>query len=227
MTPDDFSVRVLLLNGQPLFREAVGRVLEDVSDFQIVAETDDPAEAVSEAARANPNVALLDADQLDSGLPAFVDRIKSAAPDCKVLVITSDSEVGPVVGALEAGASGYITQDASIEELITATRNVSRGEVVIPPQMVGSLLAMLIGQRASRDDALEKLSRLTRREREVLALLADGSDKDAIAGALYISPHTARTHVQNILAKLGLHSRLEAAAFARKQPVLRRLVSAR
>jgi DNA-binding NarL/FixJ family response regulator len=202
-------------------------VLEDVSDFQIVSETDDPAEAVSEAARANPNVALLDADQLDSGLPAFVDRIKSAAPDCKVLVITSDSEVGPVVGALEAGASGYITQDASIEELITATRNVSRGEVVIPPQMVGSLLAMLIGQRASRDDALEKLSRLTRREREVLALLADGSDKDAIAGALYISPHTARTHVQNILAKLGLHSRLEAAAFARKQPVLRRLVSAR
>lgn len=220
--PSEF-VRILLVDGQSLFREAVGGALDGEHDLQVVAETHDPIAAVHDVERTNPNVALLDGDLLDSDLTGVVGRIKAIAPDCKILVLTSDADVRPLIDALEAGASGYLTKDASIAQLIDATRSVSRGEIIIPPRMVGTLIASLMRKRGSQDESLERFSRLTRREREVLALLADGCDKDAIASALVISPQTARTHVQNILAKLNVHSRLEAAAFARRQPVLQEL----
>lgn len=223
MEHETAAVRILLIDGQALFREAVGDVLDAEEDLRVVAETDDPSEAVRDAGRTSPDVVLLDADLADSDLATLVKRIKSSAPDCKVLVLTSEEHAKPLVDALEVGASGYLTKDASIAHLVHATRSVSQGEVVIPPKMVGTLLTMLIGQRGRQDEALDRLSKLTKREKEVLALLAEGSDKDAIARELFISPQTARTHVQNILAKLGLHTRLEAAAFARKEPVLQKL----
>lgn len=216
-------VRILLVDGPSLFRQAVGGALDGEHDLHVVAETQDPLEAVEQMGQINPDVVLLDADLMDAELASTVRRMKASSADCKVFVLTSDEPTPLLVEALEAGASGYLTKDASIAQLIQATRSVSHGEVVIPPRMVGTLLAMLLSQRDRQDESLTQLSKLTRREREVLALLADGSDKNAIARALVISPQTARTHVQNILAKLGFHSRLEAAAFARRLPVLQEL----
>jgi DNA-binding NarL/FixJ family response regulator len=141
-------------------------------------------------------------------------------------VLTSEEDLVALVDALRAGANGYLTKETSLEELVDAARAVARGEVVVPPQMLGQLVMTLVQQGGKKtDDSIMTLSKLTRRERQVLALLADGSDKDAIARTLAISPQTARTHVQNILAKLGLHSRLEAAAFARKHPILKQFVA--
>jgi DNA-binding NarL/FixJ family response regulator len=211
--------RVLLVDGKALFRHSVQQVLDLEPDLHVVAETGDPAVVADDAARTKPDIALLDADLVRSELGSLVREIRAAAPMCKVLVITSSDEMGPLVDALEAGASGYLTKDASIWDLLDATRNVGRGEVAIPPKMVSSLLSVLVGQRAVRGETRDRLSKLTKREREVLALLGDGYDKDAIAAALVISPQTARTHVQNILSKLDLHSQLEAAAFARSEPV--------
>jgi DNA-binding NarL/FixJ family response regulator len=143
-----------------------------------------------------------------------------------VLVLTSEEELAPLIDALRAGATGYLTKETSLDELVDAAKAVAKGEVAVPPQMLGELLTTLVQQGGKKtDDSIMTLSKLTRRERQVLALLADGSDKDAIAVALAISPQTARTHVQNILAKLGLHSRLEAAAFARKHPILKQFVA--
>ena len=219
--------RVILFDGGSLFRHSVQGVMEAEGDLQVVAETDDARQAVEDAARTDADVALVDADLIGSELPSFVARIKASNPGCKILVIIATEEVGPLVEALEAGANGYLTKSASIWDLLEATRSVCRGDVVIPPRMLGPLLAALVDQRSGRDDAFEKLSSLTRREREVLLLLGDGYDKDAIASRLVISPHTARTHVHNILTKLGVHSQLRAAAFARDPEVVRAVRASR
>src|SRR5439155_2835917 len=117
-----------------------------------------------------------------------------------------------LVGALEAGASGYLTKARPLAELIDATRALRRGETHIPPGMMAALLSGLIHRRRDQDQALRRLGNLTRREREVLVQLSAGADNLGIAEKLVISPETARTHVQNIISKLGVHSRLEAVA---------------
>jgi two-component system response regulator DevR len=213
--------RVLLFDGGSVVRNSAESGPGSDADLLVVSQTDDAWQAAEEVARTDPDVALVDADLIGAELPSFVARIRARVPGCKILVIIATEEVGPLVEALEAGASGYLTKSASIWDLLEAARSVCRGEAVIPPRMLGPLLEALVGQRTERDEALERLSSLTRREREVMLLLGDGYDKDAIAGRLVISPHTARTHVHNILAKLGVHSQLQAAAFARDPAVLR------
>jgi DNA-binding NarL/FixJ family response regulator len=220
------TIRILLVDGSSLFRQAVSGALNRVDGLEVIAESQTASLAVSDAERTQPDLAVVDGDFFVSWLPAFIADLRAAAPTCKVLVLTSEEELAPLIDALRAGASGYITKEMSLDDLVDAAKAVAGGEVVVPPQMLGELLTTLVQQGGKKtDDSIMTLSKLTRRERQVLALLADGSDKDAIAVALAISPQTARTHVQNILAKLGLHSRLEAAAFARKNPILKQFVA--
>ena len=220
------TIRILLVDGSSLFRQAVSGALNRVDGLEVIAESQTASLAVSDAERTQPDLAVVDGDFFVSWLPAFVADLRAAAPTCKVLVLTSEEDLAPLIDALRAGASGYLTKEMSLDELVDAAKAVAKGEVVVPPQMLGELLTTLVQQGGKKtDDSIMTLSKLTRRERQVLALLADGSDKDAIAVALAISPQTARTHVQNILAKLGLHSRLEAAAFARKHPILKQFVA--
>ena len=220
------TIRILLVDGSSLFRQAVSGALNRVDGLEVIAESQSASLAVSDAERTQPDLAVVDGDFFVSWLPAFIADLRAASPTCKVLVLTSEEELAPLIDALRAGANGYLTKETSLDELVDAAKAVAKGEVVVPPQMLGELLTTLVQQGGKKtDDSIMTLSKLTRRERQVLALLADGSDKDAIAVALAISPQTARTHVQNILAKLGLHSRLEAAAFARKHPILKQFVA--
>jgi DNA-binding NarL/FixJ family response regulator len=110
-----------------------------------------------------------------------------------------------------------------MSQLIHVTRAVRRGETIVPSTMLGNLLTRLMRRRQEQDEAYRHISRLTPREREVLRLLVEGRGTEAIAMTLVISPQTARTHIQNILAKLGVHSRLEAAALVNETGVLERL----
>ena len=220
------NIRILLVDGNSLFRQAVGGALNRVDGLEVVAESQTASVAVSDAERLQPDLIVVDGDFFVSWLPAFIADVREASPDSKILVLTSEEDLGALVEALKAGANGYLTKETSLEELVHGARGVAHGDVVVPPQMLGQLVTTLVQQGGKKtDDSIMTLSKLTRRERQVLALLADGSDKDAIARQLAISPQTARTHVQNILAKLGLHSRLEAAAFARKHPILKQFVA--
>lgn len=219
-------VRILLAVGQSLFRDAVKVVLESEPDLQVVAVARDGLQAVAEAERTRPDVAVVDANLPNcNGIRATL-LIKANVPDCKVLVLSSEEDQRALVAALEAGASGYLTKGCPLAELIEATRAIHLGDTLIPPRMLGTLLTGLIHRRREQDEALRRSSRLTRREREVLVLLAEGADNDAIARSLVISPQTARTHIQNVLGKLGVHSRLEAAAFARQNGIIEDLVGA-
>ena len=226
MADGDGVIRVLLADEQSLFRDAVKVVLSSESDLVVVGEAGDGIQAVAEAERVQPDIALL-----DSGLPncdgiRATQQISLKVPDCRVIVFSAQEDEQVLVQALEAGASGYLSKGAPLADLIEATRAVHRGEALIPPRMLGALLQRLILRRRERDDALKRMAKLTRREREVLALLAQGADNDAIAQELVISPETARTHIQNVLGKLGVHSRLEAAAFVTQNGILDDLAGA-
>ncbi len=213
-------IRVLLADEQALFREAVRSALEGEPDLAVVAEARDGLQAVAEAERTRPDVALLDAGLPNCDGIRAAELIRDRVPGCRVLVLSTSEDQRLLVNALEAGASGFLSKASPLTDLIDAARTLFRGELVVPPPMLGGLLTRLIGRRREQDDALRTLARLTRREREVLGLLTHGVDNDGIAQHLVISPQTARTHVQNVLGKLGVHSRLEAAAFVTRGGLL-------
>lgn len=226
MVEPEQLIRVVIADGQSLFREAVKVVLSSQEDLTVVGEAIDGLQAVAEVERTVPDVALLDADLPNCDGIRATQLIVSRVPTCRVVVFSNQEDEQILVQAMEAGASGYLSKRSPLSELIDATRAVHRGEALVPSMMLGALLQRLILRRRERDDALKQVARLTRREREVLALLAQGSDNDAIAQALVISPETARTHIQNALSKLGVHSRLEAAAFVTQNGLLEDLVGA-
>ena len=213
---DTTPIRIVLADEQSLFREAVRAVLENEPDLEIVGEAPDGLRAVAEAERTRPDIALINADLPNCDGIRATRLIKEASPESRVLVLSTDEDLAVLAEALEAGASGYLTKTCPLSELIAATRAVHQGETLVPARMLGPLLARLIHRRREQNEAAKRLSRLTRREREVLGLLAEGITNEGIAQALVISPETARTHIQNLLGKLGVHSRLEAAAFARQ-----------
>jgi DNA-binding NarL/FixJ family response regulator len=220
------AIRIILVDGSSLFRQAIGGALSRVEGLEVIAESQTATLAINDAERTQPDLMVVDGDYFVSWLPTFIADVRAVAPDCKLLVLTSEQQLGPLIDALRAGANGYLTKEMSLEDLVEAARVVANGGVVVPPDMLSQLVRTLVTQEGRKtDDSIMTLSKLTRRERQVLALLADGYDKDAIALELAISPQTARTHVQNILAKLGLHSRLEAAAFARRHPILKQFVA--
>jgi DNA-binding NarL/FixJ family response regulator len=220
-------VRVLLADEQVLFREAVKVVLSSEADLEVVGEAQDGNHAVAEAERTRPDVALLDADLPNRDGISATQQICELVPTCRVIVLSAREDERVLIEAMEAGASGYLSKEAPLVDMIDATRAVYRGEALVPPRMLGALLRRLIRRRRERDDALLRLANLTKREREVLVLLAKGADKDEIAQQLVISPETARTHLQNVLGKLDVHSRLEAAAFVVRNGILDDLAGVR
>ena len=208
------KVRVLLAQPQLLLREAVRVALSNAGDIEVVAEASDGVEAVAAARAARPDVALIDVALPRRDGVQTTRMIADTVPWCRIVVLGGREDEWFLMEALEAGASGYLTEEAALGDLVDATRAVFRGEALVPPRLLATLLNKLMRHRRERDEAIFLLSQLTRRERQVLAMLARGADNRAIAEALAISPDTARTHIQNLLGKLGLHSRLEAAAFA-------------
>jgi DNA-binding NarL/FixJ family response regulator len=220
------QLRVLLADEQSLFREAVKVVLSSEGDLEVVAEARDGVQAVGEAERTQPDVALLDANLPNCDGIRATQLILARVPACRVIVFSGQEDERVLLEAMEAGASGYLSKEAPLAELIEATRAVHRGEAIVPPRMLGALLQRVIHRRRERDEAIKRMTNLTRREREVLAMLAQGADNDMIAQHLVISPETARTHVQNVLGKLRVHSRLEAAAFVTQNGILDDLVPA-
>jgi len=186
----------------------------------VVAEARDGLDAVAEAERCRPDIALLEANLPNCDGVKATALIKELIPHCRVLLLADGEDQVTLVGALEAGACGYMTKARPLAEFADATRALRRGEILIPPGMMAALLTRLIRRRRDQNQAVRRLANLTSREREVLAHLSEGADNDGIAEKLVISPETARTHVQNLITKLGVHSRLEAVALVNENGLL-------
>jgi DNA-binding NarL/FixJ family response regulator len=194
--------------------EALRVTLEQEPDIEVVGTAGD-RQAIAHVEQYSPHVVIL-TDPLsgDEGAQAAA-LIRERSPQTKIVFLWDDERPRGLAAALRAGAAGFLTARSALDELIEATRAVHRGEVLVPPGMLRSLLDDLMGLH-SQQEGTGLLRRLTRREKQVLALLSVGSKNEAIAEALVISPHTARTHVRSIFSKLGVHSRVEAAELAQR-----------
>ena len=213
-TADGHPVRVFLVDDHELFLDALARRLEVEPAVELVGRETNAADARRALSRVQVDVLIVDA-QLDneSGLELVAvvlhDHIVPAA-----VVVTAHDNVEVAAQAVRAGARGFVSKVDHIDELVDTVEAVHRGETRLPNRLLSGILEEL--QRASREDdeLVRRLDMLTEREREVLAMLASGADRQAIARSLFISAHTVRTHVQRILTKLNVHSQLEAVSVA-------------
>ena len=211
----DGPIRVLLVDDHAMVRRGMRDFLELHDDIEVVGEAADGAAGVEQAEALRPDIVVMDLmmPNLD-GIEATA-RIKGALPDVEVIALTSFIEEARVVAAIEAGASGFLLKDAEADELAAAIRAAAAGEVHLDPA-VASIVArrMRHGGRAAGAGTGDGIATLTARERDVLARVARGYPNREIAADLGITERTARTHVSNILAKLGLASRTQAALLA-------------
>jgi len=215
--------RILLADAQPLFVDAVRAAMEAESDLRIIATPGDGVKAVADAEQHRPDVAIVDLDLPNRDGLRTTQLITERVPECRVLILAEQEEPEALLRAIQAGASGFLGRSCLLRELVEAARRLRAGRVAIPEHLLPGLLGALVGRRRERDDAIPKMSALTGRERQVLGLVASGADNDQIGQLLVISPETARTHVRNALAKLGVHSRLEAVAFIARTGFLEEL----
>lgn len=211
------TLRIVLAEPRRLVREILVGALLDRADLAVVAAVADGNQAVAQARRHEPDLAVLAVDLPGlSGIDACA-AITTVLPTARAVVVGVPSDADAILAAVEAGAAGYLGTDAGLDGFVDALHRVAGGETVLPPRMLGSVLRQLVVRRRRSTEALDHYLRLTPREREVLGLLVDGCDQDAVASALVISPETARTHIHNVVTKLEVGSRAEAAALAVRQ----------
>jgi DNA-binding NarL/FixJ family response regulator len=205
------KLRLLIADDQPLMRAGFRAVLETAGDMEIVAEAGDGHEAVRAARATRPDVVLMDVRMPELDGIAAIEQL----PNHRVLVLTTFGLDEYLIEALRAGASGFVTKDIPAEELVRAVRVVARGDALLTPSATRQLLD-LVARRlpAPVAKAPAALAHLTDRERDVLELLARGMSNAEIAGALILGEATVKTHVSNVLAKLGLRDRIQAVVLA-------------
>jgi DNA-binding NarL/FixJ family response regulator len=209
-------IRVLVCDDHQILAQGIASLLEDAGGIKVVAIVGTVAEAKARAIETSPDVVLMDYELPDGDGVSAAAAIKHSVPSAKVVMLTSFNDDTVLVRALEAGCSGFLTKHKSAREVERAVRLAAEGEALISPDMLVRLLPKLSRSQPERKIGAD----LTSRELEVLALLAEGLSGDAIAARLYLSPNTVRNHVQNLLPKLGAHSRLEAVSIATRSGIL-------
>jgi DNA-binding NarL/FixJ family response regulator len=211
-------VRVFVVDDHAVVRRGLRAYLETVDDMEVVGEAADGQDALDAiaalaAAGRPPDVALMDLLMPGMDGVTATAAITQRYPAMDVVAMTSFTQADKVHGALQAGAAGYLLKDAEADEVAAAIRAARRGEVHLDPAIAGQLTRSLVAPTARSVNAL------TDREREVLVLVAKGLSNQQIADVLVISERTARTHVSNILSKLGVASRTQAALLAIREGI--------
>ena len=208
---DQARIRVLIVDDHSVVRMGLRVFFDLQDDIEVVGEAADGSEGVAMARRLEPDVVLMDLLMPNMDGITAIGRIKADRPETEIVTMTSFIEEEKVTAALEAGASGYVLKDAEAEEVAAAVRAAFAGEVHLDPA-VARLLAQRMRSRKSGDG--EPVEPLTEREKDVVRLLGQGLSNKDIGSALFITERTARTYVSNILGKLGLASRTQAALWA-------------
>jgi DNA-binding NarL/FixJ family response regulator len=206
-------IRVLIVDDEALVRAGLRMILENAPDMTVVGEAVDGARAVAAVERLRPDVVLMDVRMPELNGVDATRRI-CAGGGSQVLILTTFDLDEYVYAALRAGASGFLLKDTLAPDLLSAIRTVARGDAIVAPSVTRRLLARYVGVGAVPVTSGAELETLTEREREVLALMARGLSNGEIAGQLYVSEGTVKTHVSRVLAKLGLRDRVQAVVYA-------------
>ncbi|MCS7179236.1 MAG: response regulator transcription factor [Anaerolineae bacterium] len=206
-------LRILLVDDHILFRKGLARLLDAQPDFQVIGEASDGAEGVEKARALRPDVVLMDLRMpLCDGLEA-TRQIKRELPGIRVVVLTVSEDDQDFLAAIRCGADGYLVKSMRPEALFQELRGLAQGETPLSRTMTGKLLRQVARAASSPLLAIQP-DTLSPRERQVLALLAEGLSNEEIAGELGIAENTVRNHVRHILEKLGLKNRVQAAVYA-------------
>jgi DNA-binding NarL/FixJ family response regulator len=213
--------RVLLADSQPLFNEALEALFSRDDAHQVIGRCSSAEDAATQVSNLRPDLVLIDAVLGLEGSPNLVARMLEACPQAKVIVLGDDHDADLLLAAIRTGAAGVVGKNYGASTVLRVAGAVMEGEGAVPRGM----LLELTRRMAAIDRPNSPLSRLSPRERQVLALLSRGWNNAQIGRDLFISQHTVRTHIQNILEKLGMHSKLEAATFAMRRSVEQELTS--
>jgi DNA-binding NarL/FixJ family response regulator len=206
-------LRVLLVDDHDLFRTGLRNLLEE-QGVEIVGEAGDGAVAVRLVRELAPDVVVMDLNMPGVTGVEATRQVTTAAPLTRVVVLTISDQDGDVLDAILAGACGYLMKDASIDELMAGIRAASIGESLISSHIAGKVLQRIRATTAQPEIAEAIRTELSDREIQVLKLIANGKDNSMIAGELHISPKTVKNHISNILMKLQIDNRIQAAVYA-------------
>jgi DNA-binding NarL/FixJ family response regulator len=214
------AIRILLVDDQELFREALNTLLSVQSDFNVVAEASNGEEALRLVAQFNPDVVLMDLRMPVLDGVSATQRLRTQFPDCRVIVLTTFDDDDLVFEGLRAGAVGYLLKDTSAEKLFEAIRAAARGEYFLQPSITAKVVAEFA--RIARPAILtgEDVIPLSMREVEVLRLVAEGASNRDIANKLVITEGTVKNHLSNILSKLAVKDRMQAVIKARQLGII-------
>jgi DNA-binding NarL/FixJ family response regulator len=216
--PGQEALRLVIVERNQLFRDCLASVLARGPQIQVVAGTESKQEVLRVLATSPVDVMLVDMDSSPEGALELVREVSGRYSRVKILILGRQGADGPILDGMGAGASGYLFRDQSLAELCSAIGAVSRGETVYGPGVVHTLFARLasLSRERWRQQKLEVL-RLTSRELEILALVAEGWSNQEIAEYLFLSVHTVKNHIHKILETLGVHNRWAAVCFAQER----------
>lgn len=212
MTP---RISLLLVEDNRLLREGIAAMLNEQPDLTVVA-TAPGADAVLPLVRdAKPQVVLLDSALAEHDTLRLLEAVREASPEIRVIVMDLLPAPQEVVEFVEAGCSGFILKDATLEDFVATIRSVAQGVPVLPSRLTGTIFSHLAQEAVRRDAAaVRDAVRMTKRERQVVTLIGEGLSNKEIAERLHIALCTVKCHVHNVLEKLALHTRLQVAAYA-------------
>jgi two-component system NarL family response regulator len=219
---DNGRIRVLIADDHELFRRGLEQAFDGEPDIDVIAEAEDGLSATERTIALVPDVVLMDVRMPGITGVEAAHRIKGERPEVKIVMLSGSDDREDLFAAVRAGASGYLLKEVSVDDLADAVRAVHRGLGLLAPSMVASLMAEFITLSQQVDDNAPRTgaAKLTERELEVLRLVARGMSNKAIAGELVIAENTVKNHVRNILEKLHLRSRTEAAMYAVREKLV-------
>lgn len=203
-------IKVFLLDDHEIVRRGVRDLLETAGDIDVVGEAGTAAEALARVPATRPEVAVLDVRLPDGSGIDVCRELRAADPDLRCLMLTSFSDDEALIDAIVAGAAGYVLKEVRGTDIVSAVRRVAAGESLLDPQAAARVIERL--RNPPPQD--ERLASLSPQERRILTLLADGMTNRQIAEQLYLAEKTVKNYVSNLLMKLGMHRRTEAAVFA-------------
>ena len=207
------AIRVLLIEDNRLLRDGATSILNDQKDIRAVSVGGTNGDALTKARSFKPHVVLLDIGLRNTNSVSIVQSLRKEFPKTEVIVMDLIPSHADVAAFVKEGVSGFILKDATLHEFLNTIRTVAKGVKVLPPPLTGSLFSHIV-EHALQSGSPKKIARsvmMTKREQEVVELIAMGQSNKQIAEKLFIAVHTVKSHVHNILEKLALHTRLELA----------------
>jgi DNA-binding NarL/FixJ family response regulator len=208
------KIRILIIEDNRVLRNGLSTVLDGQADMHVVGTIGSGNNVLLTAKKTKPQIILLDVGLKDLNELSVVESVRKNLPEAKVIGMGFVPSQSDIVEFVEAGASGFILKDATVKEFLATLRSVSRGEKVLPPSLTDSLFSHVVelALKKSKGKGTSAV-RMTKREREIIALIANGLSNKEIAESLNIATHTVKSHVHNVMEKLALHSRLQIAKF--------------